>query len=184
MEFAVRYGRDMREEEFNALLALDIKVYGEGIIEAEGLALKRFLKFKDGIVSAYSDGSPAGFACFYNVDRSVYERAAAGEYIDDNLCDSEIRPFAKKRENHILLFDLVVDEPFRNYGLGKMLFGLAGDFLRQKNEEGFTVSRIFGYSITEKGFRVMQSYGGREIWNRDGVAFFEVNKEAFMRLKQ
>ena len=68
---AVKYGRDMREEEFNALLALDIKVYGEGIIAAEGLALKRFLKFKDGIVSVYSGGSPAGFACFYNVDRSV-----------------------------------------------------------------------------------------------------------------
>jgi GNAT superfamily N-acetyltransferase len=82
------------------------------------------------------------------------------------------------------MFDLVVDEPFRNRGLGKMLFGLAGDFLRQKNDEGYAVSRIFGYSITEKGFRVLQSYGGRKFWTRDGVTFFEVNKEAFMGLKQ
>ena len=183
MDIAVKYGRDMKEEEFNALLALDIKVYGEGIIAAGGMALKRFLKFKDGIISAYSGGFPAGFICFYNVDRTVYERAAAGEFIDDNLCDSEIRPFAKNRENNILLFDYVVDEPFRNRGLGKMLAGLAGDFLRQKNDKGYSISRIFGYAITEKGVRGLQSYGGRESWSRDGVAFFEVNKEAYMRMR-
>jgi len=55
-------------------------------------------------------------------------------------------------------------------------------FLKQKNETGYIIEKIFGYAITPKGLKILSSFGGREIWTRDGITFLEINKETFLRL--
>lgn len=181
MDIEIRYGRDMSAEEFNTLLALDKKVFGNNILTNEGMALKRFLRFKDSIISVYSGDTPIGFICFFNVDRSIYERALIGrELFDDNLCESEIIPLSKEHENYILLFDLVVDDSYRGQGISKLLNGLIGDYLKRKCKEGSEIGRIFGYAVTPKGHRILSSYEGRDIWTKGDVTFIEINKELFM----
>lgn len=124
-----------------------------------------------------------GFIAFFNVDFAVYERAAfEQEYIDDNLNDSEIGPLKKDKGNNILMFDLAVDECFRHQGVSKRLHDSTRDYLCQKHNEGYTIDRIFGYAITPEGFRSILSFGGRGLWTRDDIIFFEVNKESFLRL--
>jgi len=181
MSTKVKHGSDMSTEEFNTLLALDKKVFGNNILTNEGMALKRFLRFKDSIISVYSGDTPMGFVCFFNVDRSVYERALTGrELFDDNLCESEVIPLTKEHKNDILLFDLVVDDSYRNQGISKLLNGLIGDYLKRKCKEGYEIGRMFGYAVTPKGHRILSSYGGRDIWTRGDVTFIEINKELFM----
>ena len=115
MDIRIKYGREMTTEEFNILLALDIKFFGNNVLTNEGMAEKRFLKFKDSIISMYSGDSLMGFVCFFNVDYSIYQRAFTGqEVFDDNLCENDVMPMTKESENYILLFDLIVDDPYRN----------------------------------------------------------------------
>jgi hypothetical protein len=181
MGIKIKYGRDMTTEEFNKLLALDIKFFGNNILTNEGMALKRFLKFKDCIISMYSGDTPMGFVCFFNVDYSIYQRALTGqELFDDNLCENEVMPMTKERENYILLFDLIVDDPYRNQGISKLLFGLMGDYLKQKCKEGYEIGSIFGYTMSSKGHRHSSFYGGRDIWTREDITFVEMEKEVFI----
>lgn len=181
MDIRIKYGRDMTTEEFNTLLALDVKFFGNNILTNEGMAVKRFLKFKDCIISMYSGDSPMGFVCFFNVDYSIYQRALTGqEVFDDNLCEKEVLPMTKERRNYILLFDLIVDDPYRNQGISKLLFGLLGDYLKQKCKEGYEIGSIFGYTISLKGHRLSSFYGGRDIWRREDITLVEMEKEAFI----
>ena len=182
MEMTIKYGNELSVEEFNAILALDRKIFGNEILTNEGLALKRFLKCRDSIISAYSGDTLIGFIGFFNVAPTVYERGAFyQEYIDDNLSDSEIEPLKKGGENNILLFDHVIDEPFRHQGVSKLLLESTRNYLRKQHQEGYPINRIFGYAITPKGSRILSSFGGNDIWTRDGITFFEIDKEIFLR---
>lgn len=181
MVIKIKYGQEMSAEEFNTLLMLDIKCYGNRILTNHGMALKRFLRFQDSIISVYSGDTPVGFICFFNVDCSIYQRALIGrELFDDNLCESEVMPLTKEHENYILLFDLVVDDSYRNQGISKLLNGLTGDYLKRKCKEGYEIGSIFGYSITSKGHRILSSYGGRDIWSRGNITLIEIEKEVFI----
>jgi len=181
MGIKIKYGHDMSAEEFNRLLTLDIKFFGNNILTDEGMALKRFLRFQDSIISVYSGDIPMGFICFFNVDRSIYQRALIGqELFDDNLDQSEVMPLTKEHENYILLFDLVVDDSYRNQGIAKLLIGLVGDYLKQKCVEGYEIGSIFGYSMTLKGHRILSSYGGKDIWSRGNITLIEIEKEVFI----
>ncbi|KNZ40928.1 GNAT family N-acetyltransferase [Acetobacterium bakii] len=183
MNIEIMYGRSLSVDAFNSILELDLKVFGKNILTNEGMALKRFLKFKDSIIAAYSDNTLMGFICFFNVNHVVYQRAIfEQEYIDDNLCERDIKSLSKWEGNHILLFDFVIDEPFRNQGISTLILDAIRDFLQQKNELGYNIEKIFGYAITPKGLKLLSSFGGREIWTRDGITLLEINKESFLRL--
>lgn len=183
METRIRYGHELSAEDFESILALDRKFFGNEILTNEGLALKRFLKFKDSIISAYLGNVLMGFICFFSVESAVYKRAVfEQEYIDDNLCDSEVKPLTKGNGNYILMFDHVIDEPFRNQGISRLLVDSVRDYLKQKNDEGYIIDSVFGYAITPKGRRILSSYGGNELWTRDNITCLEINKEIFLRL--
>jgi len=183
MDIEIIYGRSLSEESFNAILELDLKVFGNDILTNEGMALKRFLKFKDSIIAAYSGNTLIGFICFFNVNLNVYQKAIfEHEYIDDNLCECDIKALSKGEGNHILLFDFVIDELFRNQGVSGLILDAIRHFLKQKNKNGYTIEKIFGYAISPKGYKILSSLGGREIWTRDDITFLEINKEPFLRL--
>lgn len=172
----------MTVAEFQDVLGLDVRIFGNEILTNEGMALKRFLKFRDGFIAAYADDILMGFIAFFNVTAEVYERGALRrEYIDDDLGDTEIRPLQKRARNHILLFDHVVGESFRHQGVSKQLLDSTRDFLSQKHKAGYPIERIFSYAITPNGYAILSSFGGREIWTRDDITFFEIDKEIFLR---
>lgn len=182
MEIRIKYGHELSVEDFKSMLALDLKIFGNEILTNEGLALKRFLRFKDSIISAYLGNTLMGFICFYSVDPDIYRRGRSEqEYIDDNLCESEVKPLAKGTGNYILLFDHVIDEPFRSQGVSKLLLDSVRDYLKQKHDAGYAIESIFGYAITPKGFKILSSFGGDDIWTRDNITFMEINKEIFLR---
>lgn len=182
MEITIKYGQDLSAEAFHSILGLDLTVFGSDILTNEGMALKRFLKFKDSIIAAYSGNTLTGFICFYNVDSAVYKRALSGQYIDDNLCESDVKPLTKGQGNHILLFDFVIDAPFRSQGISTLILDALRDFLKQKHQGGYAIEKIFGYAITPKGLSILSSFGGRELWTSDDITFLEINKEIFLRL--
>lgn len=183
MDIQIKYGQDLPVEAFNDILALDVTVFGNDILTNQGMALKRFLRFKDSIIAAYSGDTLIGFVCFFSVVPAVYQRAITEQaYIDDNLNEDEVKPLTKGAGNHILLFDFVIDEPFRNQGISKLILAFTRDYLKNKNNEGYVIDHIFGYAITPKGFRNLSSFGGRELWTRDTISFMEINKELFLRL--
>jgi len=183
MDIMIKYGQDLSVEALYSILALDLTVFGNDILTNEGMALKRFLKFKDSIIAAYSGNTLMGFICFYNVDPSIYKRARSQqEYFDDNLCEVDVKPLTKGQGNHILMFDLVIDEPFRNEGLSIMLLDAVRDYLKEKHQDGYAIDHVFGYAITGQGFRILSSFGGRKLWTRENISFLELNKELFLRL--
>jgi len=183
MDIMIKYGQDLSVEALNSILALDLTVFGNDILTNEGMALKRFLKFKDSIIAAYSGNTLMGFICFYNVDPSIYQRALSQqEYFDDNLCASDVKPLAHRERNHILMFDLVIDEPFRNEGLSIMLLDAVRDYLKEKHQDGYAIDHVFGFAITPVGFKILSSFGGRKLWTRENISFLELNKELFLRL--
>ncbi|MBC3802897.1 hypothetical protein GH808_00375 [Acetobacterium fimetarium] len=182
MNIRIKYGCNMTVAEFQDILDLDIRIFGNEILTNEGMALKRFLKFRDGFIAAYAEDLLMGFLGFFNVTTAVYERGALKqEYIDDDLSDTEIRPLQKCAGNHILLFDHVVGESFRHQGVSKQLVESTRDFLSRKHQAGYPIARIFSYAITPNGNAILSSLGGREIWTRDDITFFEIDKEIFLR---
>jgi len=178
MDIQIKYGYKLSVEEFNAILDLDRAIFGNDILTNEGMALKRFLKSRASIISTYSGDTLMGFIGFFNVIPAVYKRTVfKQEYIDDNLCDSEIRPLIKGKGNKILMFDLAVNESFRHQGVSKKLHNLTWDYLRKKHNDGYSIDHIFGYAITPEGFRSMLSYGGRELWTRENITLLKINKK-------
>ncbi|MBU4439020.1 MAG: GNAT family N-acetyltransferase [Firmicutes bacterium] len=182
MEIILKNGRDLSLADFDAVLALDCKIFGDSILINEGMAEKRFLKFKDGVIAAYTGNTLMGFISFFSVDASVYERALfKQEYIDDNLNESEVVPLEKGKANTILILDLAVDEAFRHLGVSKRLHESLWDYLRQKHNQDYLIEHVFCFAITTEGFNSMLFLGGRERCTRDDMTLFELDKEVFLR---
>ena len=178
MEITIKAGQELSVEAFGAILDLDCKIYGNEILTNQGMALKRFVKFPEGIIAAYTGDVLVGFISFFGVDESVYQRAVSGqEYIDDNLNENEVVPLEKGRDNHILILDLVVDQSFRHQGISKQLHDHLWVYLRQKQNQGFPIERVFCFAITTEGYKSMSNLGGRAIWTRDQITLFELDKE-------
>lgn len=181
MEITIKGGPELSAEDFKSILALDCKVFGNTILINEGMAEKRFLKFKDGIIAAYTGNRLMGFINFYSVDASVYERAVfRHEYIDDDLNESKVVPLKKDRGNQILILDLAVDDAFRHQGVSRRLHESLWDYLGQKHRQGYLIDRVFCFAITTEGFKSMLSLGSSDIWTRDNITLFELNQEIFL----
>jgi GNAT superfamily N-acetyltransferase len=178
MEITIKGGQELSVEDFMAIIELDCKIYGNEILTNQGMAVKRFLKFKDGIIAAYTKNTLIGFISFFGVAASVYQRAVVGqEYIDDNLDENDVLPLEKGSANKILILDLAVDESFRHQGISKRLHQSLWDYLRQKHHLGYWVERIFCFAITAAGRKSMESLGGRAIWSKDNITLFELDQE-------
>ena len=182
MEITIKGGQELSGEDFKSILQLDLKIFGDEILTNQGMAVKRFLKFRDGIIAAYSEDTLMGFINFYSVAASVYERAVFNqEYIDDNLNESEVVPLEKVRANNILILDLAVDESFRHHGISKKLHDELWDYLREKHRQGYLIERIFCFAITAEGFTSMAALGGKAIWTKENITLFELDKEIVLR---
>lgn len=182
MDIVLKQGDELTLRDFEAILALDIKCFGEEILTEAGMAKKRFLKFREGFIAAYEQDVMAGFISFFSVAPSVYERAAERqEFIDDNLKVDEIRAFTKDAKHYILMFDHVVDEEHQNHGISKILIESVQDFLCRKNDEGYEITKIFGYAITKSGQGILSALGGSVLWERKKAAFLELDKAFFLR---
>ncbi|OFV70885.1 GNAT family N-acetyltransferase [Acetobacterium wieringae] len=178
MEITIKVGQELSIEAFQAILDLDCKIYGDDILTNQGMALKRFIKFPEGIIVAYSGEVLAGFISFFGVDESVYQRAVSNqEYIDDNLNENEVVPLEKGRGNYILILDLAVDEIFRHQGISKQLHDQLWDYLKQKQNQGFPIERVFCFAITNEGCKSMSNLGGQAIWTRNQTTLFELDQE-------
>lgn len=181
MDIRIINGQELSAEDFKSILALDCKIFGNTILINEGMAEKRFLKFKDGIIAAYTEDTLMGFISFYSVDASVYQRAVFGqEYVDDDLNESEVVPLEKERGNNILILDLAVDEAFRHHGVSKQLHESLWAYLSKKHNHGYLIERVFCFAITNEGFNSMMFLGGRDVWTRDNITLFELDKEIFL----
>ena len=181
MDIRIINGQELSAEEFKSILALDCKIFGNTILINEGMAEKRFLKFKDGIIAAYTEDTLMGFINFYSVDASVYLRAVFGqEYVDDDLSESEVMPLEKERGNQILILDLAVEEAFRHQGVSKQLHESLWAYLTKKHNQGYLIERVFCFAITTEGFNSMMFLGGRDVWTRDNITLFELDKEIFL----
>lgn len=181
MEISIKGGQELSVEDLNSILDLDCKIFGDEILTNQGMAVKRFLKFRDGIIAAYTGNMLMGFINFYGVADSVYEQAVfRQEYIDDNLDENDVLPLEKGRANKIMILDLAVDESFRHQGISKLLHERLWDYLRQKHHQGYLIERIFCFAITKEGCQSMLFFGGRAIWTRDNITFFELDKEVVL----
>lgn len=181
MDIIIKAGQELAVEDFDATLDLDRKIFGNEIVTNQGMALKRFLKFKDGLIVAYAQNILTGFISFYGVAASVYQRAVfEQEYIDDNLDESEVLLLEKGRENIILILDLAVDESFRHQGISKRLHETLWDYLRHKYNQGYLIERVFCFAITAEGCQSMKFLGARAIWSKDNITLFELGKEVFL----
>lgn len=181
MDINIRAGQELSVEDFEATLDLDRKIFGDEILTNQGMALKRFLKFKEGLIAAYSENTLTGFISFFGVSASVYQRAVfEREYIDDNLDVREVLPLEKGRPNNILILDLAVDESFRHQGISKRLHEILWDYLRHKHNQGYLIERVFCFAITTEGCQSMKFLGARAIWSKDNVTLFELGNEVFL----
>ncbi|MBI4857918.1 MAG: GNAT family N-acetyltransferase [Acetobacterium woodii] len=182
MDIRIINGPELSAEDFESILALDCKVFGNSILVNEGMAEKRFLKFKDGIIAAYTGNTLMGFINFYSVDASVYQRAVFKQvYVDDDLNESEVVPLEKGKANTILILDLAVDEAFRHQGVSKQLHESLWEYLSKKHSQGYLIERVFCFAITNEGFNSMLFLGGRDVWTKDNMTLFELDKEVFLR---
>ena len=181
MDIIIRSGQELSVEDFESTLDLDRKIFGDEIVTNQGLAVKRFLKFKEGLIAAYTENTLVGFISFFRVAASVYQRAVfEQEYIDDNLDVSEVLPLEKGRTNDILILDLAVDEAFRHHGISKRLHETLWDYLRQKHNQGYLIERVFCFAITAEGHQSMLFLGAKAIWSKDEMTLFELGKEIFL----
>jgi predicted N-acetyltransferase YhbS len=182
MEITIKSGKMLSQKDFKAILELDCKVFGNSILISKDMAEKRFLKFKEGIIAAYTQNALMGFISFFNVDACVYERAAfKQEFIDDNLNESEVLPLEKGKGNNILILDLAVDPTFRHQGISKQLHDLLWEYLKNKHQQGYLIEKIFCFAITNEGFNSMRAFGGKEIWTKANITLFELDIEIILR---
>lgn len=65
MEITIKAGQELSVEAFGAILDLDCKIYGNEILTNQGMALKRFVKFPEGIIAAYTGDVLVGFISFW-----------------------------------------------------------------------------------------------------------------------
>lgn len=178
MEITIKAGQQLSIEAFQAILDLDCKIYGDDILTNQGMAVKRFLKFPEGIIAAYDGDTLAGFISFLGVALPVYQRAVFDqEYIDDSLNEKDVVPLEKNRDNHILILDLAVDESYRHQGISKQLHDRLFAYLSEKQKQGFPIARLFCFAITAEGCKSMSNLGGRAIWTRNQTTLFELDKE-------
>ncbi|WP_414150783.1 hypothetical protein ACIZ62_17510 [Acetobacterium carbinolicum] len=181
MDIRIKQGECLSRQDFEAIIDLDRKIFGDSIISNEGMAEKRFLKFKDGLIAAFSGDMLIGFTSFFSVDSSIYQRAADNrEYIDDNLNDTDVVPLEKGRNNDILLFDIVVEQAFRHQGVSYLLVDSIRGYLKKKHAEGYALGKIIAFAITSDGINNMVSLGGKLIWSNDKATLFEISKETFL----
>ncbi|WKY47607.1 GNAT family N-acetyltransferase [Eubacteriaceae bacterium ES3] len=185
MDFLFKNGHDMPRDVFQQLLELDKITYGDQVISEDGLAYRRFEKFKDGIIAAFYKNELAGFICFYSVKGSVYNEAVNEQMIfDDNLLVADLKPLYKNDSNYILLLDMNISKPFRNKGIAKQLIQAVGAYLIQKEKVGCRIDKIFAYAYTEKGFIILENLGGSPVWDKEGIFLMDVDPKTFMELSQ
>lgn len=183
MNMTIKSGQELTVEDFKSILALDLMIFGKDILTNKGMAEKRFLKFKEGIITAYAEEKLVGFISFFSVMPAVYQRALSQqEYIDDNLKDEEIKPLTKEEKNIILLFDHVIDPDYQGQGISRLLVESAREYLKQKNVEGYVIERIFAFAISVKGCQILLSLGGKTMWTKDNITCFELDCEIFLGL--
>lgn len=53
MDFKIKQGESLSEEAIQEMIDLDRSAYGDQVITDEGLAYRRFEKFKDGLIAAF-----------------------------------------------------------------------------------------------------------------------------------
>lgn len=178
MNIIIKNGQELSDTDFEKTLALDRHVFGNEIITNDGMSLKRFLKFKEGLIAAYSpDNQLMGFINFFNVTQETYHRIfIKQEYIDDNLDVKDVISFKKQQANHILILDLVVDESFRNNGVSKQLHKSLWEHLRQKQQQNYQIENIFCFAITKGGHKIMTTLGSQAIWQKSGITLFKINQ--------
>ncbi|AFA49954.1 hypothetical protein Awo_c32260 [Acetobacterium woodii DSM 1030] len=147
------------------------------------MAEKRFLKFKEGVITAYAEKKLVGFISFFSVMPAVHQRALLQqEYIDDNLNAEEIKPLTKEASNSVLLFDHVIDPDYRGQGISRLLVESAREYLKQKNIEGYVIENIFAFAISVKGRQILLSLGGKTMWIKDDITCLELDREIFLGL--
>lgn len=182
MGIRLKQGDDLSIEDFKAILELDLACFGEEIFTNKGMAEKRFLKFKDGVIGAFDNDRLIGFISFFCVIPAVYRRAVTQrEFIDDNLMADEIKPLSTETDNYILLFDHVIEKAYQGKGTSRMLVDSARKFLSKKNEEGHNIAKIFSYAISPSGREILSSLGGTVIWEKEQIVLLELNKAIFLR---
>jgi hypothetical protein len=185
MDFMIKQGEELPIETFQEILDLDKITYGNQVITDEGLAYRRYKMFKDGIIAAFFNNELAGFFCFYSVKADVYEKAVTQRVLfDDNLQTADLKPLTLSNSNYILLLDMNIRKKFRAEGLARKLEQTAGNYLLQKEKEGFKIDKIFAYAYTEEGFKILKNLGGKMVWEIDGISLMELQPRAFMELTQ
>lgn len=182
MMFEIKQGEMISEENFDELLELDRKTYGDEIFTTRGMAKERFEKFKEGIIAVYIDDELAGFTCFYNVEAEIYREALQQKIFDDNLNAQNVIPLAKETKNYILLMDMNIAEDFRKMGLAKVLNNKISQYLRKKHLQGFMMGGIFAYAMTPKGLKILSNLGGKVIWEKEELTLVDIDLSTFLRI--
>ncbi|WKY44649.1 hypothetical protein Q5O14_00720 [Eubacteriaceae bacterium ES2] len=185
MDFIIKQGQELPIEIFQEILDLDKSTYGDQVITNEGLAFRRYEKFKDGIIAAFFNHELAGFFCFYSVNANVYDQAVNRQLIfDDNLQVADLKPLTPNKPNYVLLLDMNIKKQFRSEGLARRLEQTAGNYLIQKENEGYKIDKIFAYAYTEEGFKILKNLGGHVVWEKEGMTLMDLLPAAFMELSQ
>ncbi|MGE4507810.1 MAG: hypothetical protein AB7D16_04185 [Eubacteriaceae bacterium] len=185
MKFIIKQGEELSKEVFQEIIDLDKSTYGDQVITDEGLAGRRYEKFKDGIIAAFSNGELAGFFCFYSVKENIYHQSVNRQMIfDDNLQTADLKDLTLDKQNYILLLDMNIKKQFRSEGLAQKLEQTAGLYLIQKEKEGYQIDKVFAYAYTQEGLKILENLGGHPIWEKDGITLMDLQPKAFMELSQ
>lgn len=179
----IKLGTELDENDFDELIDLDIRFYGNEIITDAGEAKKRFLANRDSIVAAYSEDVLVGFLCYLNVKSDIVKRVfEQDEYLDDNVPASSILPFSKEKKNDIFFLDIVVEERFRGTGVSRLLMDEWKKHLCSMALQGYAIGKFFGFVLTEGGMRLVNNIHGTIIRDDGEHILFTLCPDKFLEL--
>ena len=107
------------------------------------------------MVSAFEDGKLIGGLIVYPVTEKIYTAVRdSGKFIDDEITPDDVLFLSKDKVNHLFILDLILDMNCRGGHISDCLFNGLWNIVKEKTEEGYVFSKIYGIAVSGAGVNV------------------------------
>ncbi len=146
------------------IMDIETSVYGPSLVGDRVECIARYHKNPTLTSLAFDGEKLIGACCAYPVSERVYRRVfEEGAYVDSDLLAQDVLQLSNTAPNYILILDAIVMPEYQKHGLMHVLLQALKNQLRKKTLEGYEISDIFTFCISDGGRALKESLGFESI---------------------
>lgn len=154
---------------------IDREVYENSYWGEKENLIGRYNACKDSFVLLYDDDTLIGYINFFPVQNALHTKMLDPEdeiMYDDNITPEQITEWSELDPNNVFIISVAIVERFRSKEAVVALGNGLLEFLKEKDEKGFTVSSISGYAVSLGGVKFLKRFRGSVKKSTDNGSYY------------